>query len=126
MSATGDPQELTLGLVISRAPWEGRSGRDSLDIALAAATLDWSVDIYFCAGGLRQLLAAQSGVDAGLPGSPKAWKMLPELSAVRFIADPCEMKFWQEQGAEFVVPLLPLSKSVWGIEQSGCHRLLSA
>ena len=75
-----------LGLVVRSAPWSGRSGRDQLDIALAAASLGVELDLYFLAEGLLQLAQGKQPAEAGLPAGLKGWKSLPGLTTVRAFA----------------------------------------
>ena len=44
-----------LGLVIRSGPWQGRSNREQLDFALAAAALGTPLELIFVGQGLSQL-----------------------------------------------------------------------
>lgn len=72
-----------LGLVVRSAPFKGRSARDQLDLALAAAVLDCSLELFFMGQGGLQLLASHDPGAAGLPRGSRGWKSLPGLTHVR-------------------------------------------
>jgi len=76
---TEDTRQM-LGLVIRSGPWMGRSGRDQLDIALAAATLGIALRLFFIGDGLLQLTNDKQPEAAGLPGGLRGWMSLAELT----------------------------------------------
>ena len=83
------PKEKRLALVVRSGPYQGRSARDQLDVALAAATLEYSLELFFLGQGALQLLEGQQPGEAGFPPGGRGWKSLPALTTVRA---------WVEQG----------------------------
>lgn len=79
-----------LGLIIRSGPWVGRSGREQLDVALAAASLGVELVLVFTGAGRLQLLAGQQPRAAHLPVGLKAWKSLTELTACRYLVEATE------------------------------------
>jgi sulfur relay (sulfurtransferase) DsrF/TusC family protein len=73
------------GLVLHSGPFSGRSSRDQLDVALAAASMGMDLELFFSGPGIVQLLEERDPGAAGLPAGIKGWKALPEL---------CEVKAW--------------------------------
>ena len=74
---------LRFGLLVRSASFCGRSARDQLDIALAAATLDWTLELFFLGPGSLQLLEGCQPSQAGLPRGLRAWKSLADLTEVK-------------------------------------------
>lgn len=72
-----------IGLIVRSAPFAGRSGRDQLDLALAAATLGAAIELFFTEAGALQLLGDRTPSAAGLPGGIRGWASLPELAEVK-------------------------------------------
>jgi sulfur relay (sulfurtransferase) DsrF/TusC family protein len=79
-----------LGLVIRSAPWVGRSGREQLDVALAAASLGVELVLVFTGAGRLQLLAGMQPRAAHLPVGLKAWQSLPELTHCVYLVEAAE------------------------------------
>jgi tRNA 2-thiouridine synthesizing protein C len=88
-----------LALIVRQGPYQGRSARDQLDIALAAAASDLELELFFLGPGVLQLLASQEPEPADLPRGARGWKSLPTLTTVRA---------WVEQGAAARLDHLPL------------------
>ncbi|MEJ2534876.1 MAG: DsrE family protein, partial [Gammaproteobacteria bacterium] len=74
---------MRLGLLVRSEPWRSRSGREALDLALAAATLDFRLELFFIGAGAEQLVRGANGAHAGLPPGLKAWASVPALGEVR-------------------------------------------
>ena len=72
----------TIGLVVRSGPFQGRSSRDQLDLALAAASLNFHLELFFIGDGVLQLLANRDVSAGQLPGGLKGWKSLPEIASV--------------------------------------------
>ena len=75
-------ETVNIGLLVRSGPFKGRSSRDQLDIALAAACLDFHLELFFIGEGVLQLLADRNARAGSLPGGVKAWKSLPGISSV--------------------------------------------
>ena len=77
-----------VGLIVRSGPFKGRSSRDQLDMALAAAALELQLEIFFVGEGMLQLRAECDPRTAQLPGAGKGWKALPDLTRVNsWVAD---------------------------------------
>ena len=63
--------QLRLGLIVRSAPWYGRSGRDQLDLALAAASMGVELLLFFTGPGVLQLLAGQHRAGCRPAGGPE-------------------------------------------------------
>ncbi len=84
MAASGVP---TIGLLLRSPPYGSREPRAELDLALAALTLDYAVEVYFTGDSLLQLARDKSPGAAGLPAGYRAWAALPELGEIRLFAE---------------------------------------
>jgi sulfur relay (sulfurtransferase) DsrF/TusC family protein len=71
-----------LALVVRSGPYQGRSARDQLDIALAAAALEHSLELFFLGPGSLQLLESHQPETAGFPRGARGWRSLPALTTV--------------------------------------------
>lgn len=76
-----------LALIVRGRPYGRRAPRADLDLALAAAALDFELEIYFIGASLLQLAAERNGSAARLPGGYRAWAALPDLSEVRMFGE---------------------------------------
>jgi len=113
-----------LGLVVRRAPWQGRSGRDALDLALAAATLDLSLELFFIGDGVLQLVAGGEPGGAALPPGMKAWASLGHLAPTRFWAARDRLDALASLGVSWVLEPRPLAADAMPARQAVCDRLL--
>jgi sulfur relay (sulfurtransferase) DsrF/TusC family protein len=97
----GGPRK-RLALLIRGRPYRQRAARADLDFALAAATLDFDLDLYFIGVALLQLAARRDGTAALLPAGYRAWAALPELTRLRAYAE----RAWLERCARDSIDLL--------------------
>lgn len=113
-----------LGLLVRSAPWGGRSGRDQLDLAMAAAALGIEIDLFFLGDGVLHLIEERQPERAGLPPAIQGWRALSELTKVRAWAQAQ----WLPAGSERLAQLLPATRFIPAAEmpamQSGCDWLL--
>lgn len=70
----------SLALLVHASPFENRVARADLDLALAAAALDFEIQVYFFGDSILQLATERNSVDALLPGGYRAWSALPDLA----------------------------------------------
>lgn len=115
-----------LGLVVCQGPWQGRSGRDQLDLAIAAVGMDVAVELFFVGDGVLQLLVGERPNAARLPPSTAGWGSLPELGAVRFHVDASRHRELLASGCAFRAQVEPASPADMRARQAGCDRLLVA
>jgi sulfur relay (sulfurtransferase) DsrF/TusC family protein len=88
-----------LALIVRQGPYQGRSARDQLDIALAAAASGLELELFFLGPGILQLAASQEPEPADLPRGARGWSSLPTLTTVRA---------WVEQDTAARLDHLPL------------------
>jgi len=69
-----------LGILVRSEPYDRRVGRERLDPALAAASLDIPIAVFFVGDGVLHLLPQQQAQN--LPASPftRGWAALEDLS----------------------------------------------
>ena len=85
-------------LLLTAAPFAGRESRAELDVAMAAAAMDYRLEIYFLDDALLQLAVGAQGSAALLPPGLKGWSALPELGEVRMFAEQNQLSRLQELG----------------------------
>lgn len=113
-----------LGLLVRSSPLEGRSNRDQLDIALAAAALGIELALYFIGEGVVHILPGRDAVQAGLPALPKAWSSLAELTTVAAFVDAEVFQLLQGAGADWALEVKPVSPGEMVKSQAQCDLLL--
>jgi len=118
-SGNSDRSKRTAGLVVCSPPFSGRSSRDQLDVALAAASMEIDLELFFSGEGILQLLADRNPRTGGLPGGIKAWKALPDL---------CEVNAWAsaETIRKYVPKTARMLLEVQPVEQAELARRLAA
>ena len=99
----------SLALIVRRSPYQQRSSRLDLDVALAAAVMDFKVEVYFVGVALLQLIKTRDPAPALLPAGYRAWGSLPDLGDVAVFAE----NHWL---AQFPEPDFSLVLPVTGIE----------
>lgn len=119
-SATTDWTGISpLGLLICQPPWKGRSGRDQLDFALAAAALEIELRLFFLNAGVQQLWDDHQPEKAGLPRGLRGWKALPELTCARYFVLESQLgehRYWVQPEPVSAAQMMRL--------QQGCARLM--
>jgi sulfur relay (sulfurtransferase) DsrF/TusC family protein len=113
-----------LGLVVRSAPFQGRFARDQLDVALAAATLDCALDLFFMGQGGLQLLASHDPGAAGLPRGSRGWKSLPGLTGVRVFIDPKLAEALAGTGQELLLETTVATHAEMAERLAACDRVL--
>lgn len=120
---TGD-SGFRLGLLIRSGPWCGRSSRDQLDIALAAAALGFELELFFMGAGVLQLLADRDGRQAGLPPGHKAWASLTDLAPTRAWVEQGRFEQIQAAGVGWLMTVQAAEAGAMLVRQAQCDRLL--
>jgi len=113
-----------IGLVVRSAPFAGRSGRDQLDIALAAATLGFEIEICFLGEAVLQLSPGISPEAAGLPGGIRGWRSLPELTRVTAWANGREFDSHSAANGHWALDLRAATKTQMAARMAACARVL--
>ncbi len=112
-----------LALIVCSAPWQERSGREALDLAMSAVAMDVSLRLFFIGDGLLQLVADRQSGAAGLPPGQKAWASLTALGEVDFFAHANEIDDLLLAGIELLVPLEALQVGAMPAYQAD-HQVL--
>jgi len=102
MGAAGDKR---LALIVRGVPYGRRAPRADLDLALAAAALDFELEIYFIGESLLQLAAERDGAAAHLPPGYRAWAALPGLCKTRMFGEREWVRRCERRGIELAVPV---------------------
>lgn len=113
-----------LGLVVRAAPFAGRSARDDLDVALAAATLEIPLEVFFLGFGLWQTAAERSVEAALLPQGLAGWAALADLTEARFFAEAGLCRRMREAGVGTTVPVEPLDGFAMAERWRSCSRVM--
>lgn len=95
----------SLALLVRSRPHTDRETRSRPDLALAAAALDFRVEVYFIGSALMQLAAELDSAAALLPAGYRAWAAVTELSEACFFADAAWLERLEGQGIDFIVPV---------------------
>ncbi len=111
------------GLLVRSAPFFGRSARDQLDIALAAATLDWSLELFFVGPGALQLLGDSQPSKAGLPRGLRAWSSLADLTEVKAWVVPGDKERLLAAGVGLLIEVDELAESGMAVRLSRCDQV---
>lgn len=108
-----------------QAPYEQRSPRAQLDVALAAAALEIPLEVYFLGDGVWQLAAERSTRSADLPRGLKGWAALDQMTQVIFFAEVGRFRNMQEMGVETVVPLKALDNEAMAHRWRACRQVMA-
>lgn len=115
----------TIGLVVRQRPYEQRSPRAQLDVALAGAALDQPLEVYFIGEAIAQLTGAKRPERAGLPHGLKGWAALPDLIELKCFADG-EAKLLRDHGnLELSLAVEFLSDQALAERLSKCRHLIA-
>jgi sulfur relay (sulfurtransferase) DsrF/TusC family protein len=96
------PNSSAFALLVRSHPYQRRSARAELDVALAALVMDFRVEIYFVGSAVFQLLAERNCEPALLPAAYRAWASLPDMGEFSLFAE----RSWLDRLAAADVPLL--------------------
>jgi sulfur relay (sulfurtransferase) DsrF/TusC family protein len=98
-----------LALIVRGHPWQHRAARADLDLALAAAAMDFRLEVYFLGEALMQLAADRDSEAALLPPGYRAWAALPELADARFYGESEWLDRCASASIELTLPVRALS-----------------
>ena len=113
------PNTARLALIVSSHPWSQRAARADLDLALAAAAMNFTLDVYFLGTALMQLAAVRDGEPSMLPAGYRAWAALPDLAEVAVFAEAEWLRRCDRAAIQLILPVQPLSSEAM---QSGWRR----
>lgn len=106
----GPQADRSLALIVRGLPYARRAPRADLDLALAAAALDFRLEVYFVGPALLQLAADRGGAAAQLPPGYRAWAALPELADVRLFGEHEWLRRCEDHGIELFLPVAGLQE----------------
>lgn len=113
-----------IGLVVRSGPYQGRSSRDQLDIALAAATLGLELELFFTGEGVLQLLADRDARKSMLPGSFRGWKSLAALTSVTAWVAESALASFVEPDAELILKVKSANQREIALRLAGCDQVM--
>jgi sulfur relay (sulfurtransferase) DsrF/TusC family protein len=100
-----DSEMPDFALLIRSHPYQRRSARAELDVALAALVMDYRVEVYFLGSSVLQLLVERNSEAAGLPPAYRAWASLPELGECSLFAQQHWLDKLSHSGSELLLPV---------------------
>jgi sulfur relay (sulfurtransferase) DsrF/TusC family protein len=101
----------SLALIISSQPYSNRSARSDMDVALAAAALDFRLEVFFLGSAVLQLAEEKEPQGALLPPGYRAWASLPELAEIHVCAEKFWIDYCDHNGIVLLMPVEALSES---------------
>ena len=113
-----------LALLVRTPSYRSREPRAELDLALAALSLDFELEVYFLGDALLQLARDKDGADAGLPPGYKAWSALSELGTVRLFGEPGWLRRCEGLGAGLLAPVEGLGAGHMKTRWRNCDRVI--
>jgi tRNA 2-thiouridine synthesizing protein C len=113
-----------IGLVVRSGPYQGRSSRDQLDIALAAATLGLELELFFTGEGVLQLLADRDVRKSMLPGSLRGWKSLAALTSVTAWVAESALASFVEPDVELILKVKSANQREIALRLAGCDQAM--
>jgi len=115
-----------MGLIVRHPPWRQRAARADVDLALAAAAMDFRIEVYFLGSALLQLAAERDSRLALLPTGYRAWASLPGLSDVRVYAEQAWLDECRRRGIPLLLDPEPLSPAAMRDGWRRCRHVLMA
>lgn len=113
-----------LALLVRDYPYRRRVARASLDTALAAAALEFELELYFLGQAVLQLAAGRDPAPALLPPGYRGWAALPELTDLRAYADRRWLQRCERDGIELVLTPEPLGADDMARRWRACRQAL--
>ena len=101
----GTRADRRLALIVRGLPFGRRAPRADLDLALAAAAMDFDLEVYFLGAALLQLAAERDGAAALLPSGYRAWAALPGLAEVRVFGEREWLRRCERRGIDLAMPV---------------------
>ena len=111
-------------MLVRDRPFRRRAARADLDTALAAAALDFDLELYFLGAAVLQLAEGREPSAALLPPGHRGWSALPELAEVRAYAHADWLQRCAEEGIALVLPVKELDPAAMAERWRVCDRAL--
>ncbi len=99
----------SLALLVQGRPYRNRASRADVDLALAAAAMDFELCVYFSGAAILQLAARRDCGTALLPPGYRAWAALPELAETVIFGEKAWVDYCRQMNIELVLPARALS-----------------
>lgn len=122
MSAAADTRRLAL--LVRDRPYRRRTPRSDLDTALAAAAMDFRLEIYFLGAAVLQLAAERDTGPALLPPGYRGWSALPELADLQVYAEHGWLRRCERAGLALALPVEPLGAADMAQRWRHCRHAL--
>ena len=113
-----------VALLVRTPPYRARETRAEVDVALAALSLDFELEVYFLGDALLQLAADKDGAAAGLPPGYKAWAALAELGSVRLFCESGWLRRCERPGADWLAEVEGLGAARMKTRWRACDRVI--
>lgn len=114
-----------LALLVRDRPYRRRAARGDLDTALAAAAMDWRLELYFLGAAVLQLADRCDPTPALLPPGYRGWSALPDLGEVQAFAEQDWLQRCERDGIGLVLALQGLDAATMAERWRSCdHALL--
>ncbi len=113
-----------LAMIVTQSPYRQRSARTQLDVALAAATLELPLELYFIGDGVWQLSSERKPEAVGLPKGLRGWAALAGMTRVAFFADALQLENMNRLGSDTIVDVESLSLEEMSGRWRHCSRVM--
>lgn len=115
---------MRLALIVRSHPWRNRAARADLDIALAAAAMDFGLEVYFLGSALMQLARERNPSAAMLPAGYRAWAALPDLAEAAVYVEREWFERLDGTGIQWILPVQTLSAEAMSLRWRCCNHVL--
>jgi sulfur relay (sulfurtransferase) DsrF/TusC family protein len=119
-----DPSPFSLGLILRGRAYGRRTPRSDLDVALAAAALDFRLDLFFLGESVLQLVTDRETEESMLPAGYRAWASLPQLADVRVFAESGWLEDCARRGLQIGVPVNAMTARAMSDTWRRCAQVL--
>jgi sulfur relay (sulfurtransferase) DsrF/TusC family protein len=114
----------SLALIVRGRPYRHRAARADLDMVLAAAAMDFRIEVYFLGGSVMQLVAHRDSSPALLPSGYRAWAALPDLAEVGVYAEREWLKRCEWGALPLLLPVQARSAAEMQASWRRCRHIL--
>lgn len=111
-------------MIVRSRPYAHRAARADLDFALAAAAMDFELEIYFVGDAVLQLADQRNSGGAMLPPGYRAWAALPDLVSTRVFAEELWTERCRERGISLLMPVEGLPAQQMSQAWRDCPRVM--
>ncbi|MDH3788890.1 MAG: DsrE family protein [Xanthomonadales bacterium] len=94
----------SLAMIVQSRPYQNRVARANIDLAMAAAAMEFELYLYFVGPAILQLAADQNSIAALLPPGYRAWSALPELAKTTVYAEQAWLDYCRQKAITLVMP----------------------